>query len=665
MIAHTSTQIKPRPVFCIIEHAHRDRAVAEDVCVGKFTENGVTLELGLDPDWLAAGLKEDEEWRIAWSKFYYGLDLASAYAETGEHRFQHAWERLVDSWIRQVPIDFGPSDAIGRRIQNWIYAWNIFAAAPYFPGFCEGLEEKIVDSLARQSNYLRNNLTAERNHRTLELYALLVVALAVPEAASAGLLEFAMAALHDNLLADIREDGVHCEQSTHYHMVVLRSFLAARENARRFGLSFPAAYDARLERACEFVLHCHRPDGGIPTLSDSDSGNYSDLLQLAFSILARPDFLYGGTAGAEGRPPRRRYASFPQGGYYIQRSGWGEGEIPFEQERFLIFDCGPLGDGGHGHYDLLNVEIAAGGKPWLVDPGRYTYAEHTPNMRHWFKGTAAHNTVCVDGLDQVPYRRGKPKGPPSQGRLLARWSAPRFDVLCGMAESPAYEVVHTRCIFFVADEYWIICDSLKGNRPHRYDLRFHLAPEAWNQTEASGNTVHAPGVALIFSQGKLSLEPGWIAPRYGVKLRAPVISAVIEGSSAEFVTLVVPREFFRQVSSLKICTVPDDTSGSSAVVIDGDGVTDYVAFSSSIADHDAGPLHCRASAVWWRATANDSTLTACNVQEIRSNKTESRFLASAGKDKDCINLLLAESQPVPWVSWSQQQGLVKGVRKFE
>ena len=139
MTIHASTQIRPRPVFCVIEHAYRDRRIAEDVCAGKFTENGVTLELDLDPNWLRAGLPDDEEWQIAWIKFYFGLDLAAAYAETGEARFQHAWEKLVASWIRQVPVDFGPTDAIARRIQNWIYAWNIFADSPYFAGLSEGL----------------------------------------------------------------------------------------------------------------------------------------------------------------------------------------------------------------------------------------------------------------------------------------------------------------------------------------------------------------------------------------------------------------------------------------------------------------------------------------------------------------------------------------------
>ena len=54
----------------------------------------------------------------------------------------------------------------------------------------------------------------------------------------------------------------------------------------------------------------------------------------------------------------------------------------------------------------------------------------------------------------------------------------------------------------------------------------------------------------MFSDGsRLQMEPGWFAPLYGVKVNAPVISAIIEGtSSAEFVTVVMPSDSSRPVS---------------------------------------------------------------------------------------------------------------------
>ncbi len=653
------SRIRPRSVFCAIEHAYRSRAVAEDVCAGRFTHAGTVLLLGLEPDWLSAGLPEDEEWRIEWSKFYYGLDLATAYAETGDKKFLRTWEMLVESWIRQVPHHRDVSDVIGRRIQNWIYAWDKFASAPQFDGLTAGFEEQILVSLEQQTNHLRNNLSAERNHRTLELYALFVVALALPEIVPGELLPFAVAELQNNLLSDIRPDGVHREHSTHYHMLVLRSFVAARENARRFGLSFSPWYDARLELACEFAMHCHRPDGEIPALSDSDTGNYSDVLRLAASLLNRPDFLYAATSGQQGAAPNRRSVSFPEGGYHIQRSGWGGERTPFNQERFLIFDCGALGDGGHGHYDLLNVEISAGGQPLIVDPGRFTYAEQTPNLRRWFKGTAAHNTVCVDGMDQINYRRGKPKGPLPEARFIERWTSPGFDMLCGVARSPLYDAVHTRRIFFLADEYWIIHDRLRGQHPHDFDLRFHLAANAWEKTTVLTRdrqpTVCAPGVALVFNAGKIpAIEPGWVAPQYGVRLPAPVVSVVTEHvSSADYFTLVAPVSSPEHVPAFKVCLDRGDASDAISVEVEGIGPNrsgiDRLTWSSAITNHEAGPFTCRASAVWCRffSDQNPSELIACNVQELRWRGNGKRGFMNQAK-------------PSPWLRWNEQSGFTAG-----
>src|SRR5262249_61050200 len=168
----------------------------------------------------------------------------------------------------------------------------------------------------------------------------------------------------------------------------------------------------------------------------------------------------------DGTSPAALHASFPDGGYFVQRSGWDADAL------YLVFDCGPLGDGGHGHYDALAIEAAGHGRALLVDPGRFTYAEGTPNLRRWFKSTAAHNTVTVDGLDQTPYACGKPRGPVAVARAGLRTTMPGLDVLRGEVRSPAYGAVHARTILFVRDSYWLVGDLPQSDGRHRYDLRF-------------------------------------------------------------------------------------------------------------------------------------------------------------------------------------------------
>lgn len=659
-------RIKPRAVFCVVADAYRDLAVAESVSAGRFMHAGLTLDLGVEPDWTTRALPPDAEWRIEWSKFYYGLDLAHAYRETGDERFPRAWERLVRSWIEQVPVGFDSSDVIARRVLNWIYAWDSFAGAPRAARFAEGFEEKLLASIAEQVAHLRDHLTLERNHRTLELYALFVAALALPQLdADGALLKFSIAELHRNLLTDIRPDGVHREHSTHYHMLVLRSFLGARENARRFGLVFPAGFDEHLERACDFAMHCHRPDGSIPALSDSDTGAYADLLALAAELFDRPDYLYVATSGARGVQPKQRNVSFPDGGYFIQRSPWDVDGESFSDARYLIFDAGAIGDGGHGHYDSLNVEIAAKGRPLVVDPGRYTYSEHGENLRRWFKGTAAHNTVCVDGLDQTPYCCGKPKGETARGRVLERQSAPDLDALCAVALSPAYDACHARRVFFVAGEYWLIVDQLGDDRSHRYDLRFHLAPEAWGQTrvESNGtnNVVRAPGLALIFDEARTpQLEEGWVAPTYGVKHRAPVVSVVAEGKAEScFFTLVAPLDANAPAPKLFVHSTKNERSKQVSVRVVGVGpdgaATDLLTWGLEAREFDLGALQGRAAVAWTRTSADGElqSFTACNVRELS--------WTARGE----WGAFFSEVRPARWVAWDERRGLTYGAREGE
>lgn len=536
-----------RPVICVPPQPARDRAAADDSVRGRFTHHGWRQSLGRHPDWLAVGEVADAEWRIEYVKFYVGHDLAAAFAQTGDVEYLRTWEDLVESFLDQVPVGHDSSDVSARRVQHWLYARQAFAAAPAYGGLRAGLAERLAARIAADCAHLAAHLTAERNHRTLELYTLLLAGLALGEPARA---IAALDLLADNAARDIWVDGVHRECSSDYHLLVLRTLVGAIANARAAGLPVPEVLLDRTHRACDVALHLQRPDGRTPALSDSDCVEFGALLGFAANLLQRPDLAWVASRGRTGVPPEHTNVSFPVGGYHVQRSGWAS-----TAERFAVLDCGPLGDGGHGHYDQLALELYAGA-PFVVDPGRYTYDARSP-WRHWFKGTPAHNTVTVDGRDQTPYRPGKPKGAQSVARLLGRWSRPGLDVLCGEVRSPAYDAVHTRTVGFVAGEFWIVHDRLRAPTPHRYAARWQLAPPAHGRTTvesgAAQTAVRSPVGALVVpaGHGSVGLEEGWVAPSYGVKHPAPVLAVRSAGRDADLITVLVPGGLVPAVSVLE------------------------------------------------------------------------------------------------------------------
>ena len=545
----TRTAIHYFPVPDAVETA---RPKIDKILVNLFEFNGERHQLPSSIQWLT-NPSSDQEWLILLHKFYYAVGLGMAYHETNDPRYAEKWVVLTSSWIRTVPHDFLPSDVAGRRIQNWIFAHYYFLSTGQPGCITPEFYRSFLESLHHQVSYLRDHVTPARNHRTLELCAIFLAAVVFPEfAESTEWLRWSKDELAKNIQSDLQPDGVHCEQSTDYHHLVLKNYLWIKKLALLNQIEMPAEFDLLVKKALEFSLYSHRPDGMIPALSDGDSRCFLDLLQQGYELYGGEDLLYVASRGAQGQPPVSRSKGFPHAGYYVLRSGWGDQTEAYQDERYLIFDCGPLGVGNHGHLDLLSFEAYAYGTPLIMDPGRYTYDESGPvNWRVRFRATAAHNTVLVDGRNQTRYEwkknRFKISGPEPEWESKAFIHEPGLDYLHGVARSHEYPVVHERKLLFINREYWVIVDLLRAPESHTYDLLFHLSPPAQDQVSimVSDNTlsIHSPQLILaqpLIPNVRPSIQEGFVSRVYGEKHRAPIVQLTQHDSSTCFLTVLYP-----------------------------------------------------------------------------------------------------------------------------
>ncbi len=650
---HTRTGVE---YFPVIDPDETDRDRIDEVLANRFTFNGETHQLDSPIDWLD-NPSRDLEWQILLHKFYYAVGLGLRYHRTRDPRYVDKWVSLIDSWIQRTPPGFIAADVTGRRVQNWIYSHHYFVTRHRPDRVPAELYARMLVSLHQQISFLKANLHASRNHRTLELYAIFLAGVVFPEFEDAAeWRQFSLDAIAQNVRADLLADGVQCELSTDYHHIVLRNWLCVRRLAALNNLSVPVGMDQGLIRALEFSLHAHKPDGEVPSFSDGDVRSYRELLQQGFELYGRLDMQYVASAGASGRPPATSDRAFTASGYYVMRSGWGQ-QRDFLDEQYLLFDAGPLGAGNHGHFDCLSFELAAFGRSLIVDPGRYTYDESgNLNWRAQFRGTAAHNTVLIDGRDQTRYEPGpkkmKVRGPAPEVEVLGWHSQGGFAHLHARSRSSEYPVVHQRVMHRVGPDYWLLSDWLEGEREHLYDLSFQLDPSGLGQvhSQSGDGTLSVITPNLLIAQAAsdditLRVEPGQVSKRYGHRCEAPMLRFRQSAARASFHTILYP--YRSQAPRVAVRDVPvwSDVRNPGAakrahasairIGVGPEAVLDYwfINFDPPAVPLRFGPYQCSGSFAWIRENAFGDILDVHLANGTHLNEAATAAIQSKESDR--------------------------------
>ena len=144
---------------------------------GRFKLAGETRTLGTEPDWLRrrpAGRRGVAD-RVGEVRLRPRPRprLRGRPATAATRRRGSGWSPRGSA---RCPPDHDAGEVTARRILNWIYAWQALRA-----GRAELDGAAALAASPSRSRHVRANLAPERNHRTLELYALLIAALALPE----------------------------------------------------------------------------------------------------------------------------------------------------------------------------------------------------------------------------------------------------------------------------------------------------------------------------------------------------------------------------------------------------------------------------------------------------------------------------------------------------
>lgn len=351
-------------------------------------------------DWSGAHLAH-QEWPAQLNRFFWLNHLVNAWRDGyGEDLPELAagtiadWMDQRDFYAADKPIGLGDntlnlSIRLGQATAfGW---WNAAAAFAGTEAFDDKMLNRMLASTRGQLEFLRAHLSSYGNWRISQLNCILFCSLVLPDMDD--FTELAAGGLRAAFFRQVESDGAHCEHTPGYHGWMARVF----SRLWRLGQARPELellIDAdRLLRMWDYSLAASAPDGRSSGLHDSGRWQESGADGKAFAAREKMRRELGDAVCNAWEPKKEPSRYFPDAGQIFLRDSWETDSM------FVTFDASNWG-GAHCHLSRLAVNLYAGDRMLLCDPGVFSYEMADP-FAAYGKSTPAHNTLVLDGRNQT------------------------------------------------------------------------------------------------------------------------------------------------------------------------------------------------------------------------------------------------------------------------
>ncbi len=423
-----------------------------------------------------------------------------------------AWgSRLMEDWASSQPLPDGPGwhpYMTSQRIVNWI-KWGLAG---------EGLGESLRLSLAQQMRYLEPRLGFDEcDHKLINnAKALLFAGLCLADPRAARWRARGLRLLSAYLPGLVHADGGYVGRSPMYHNALLLDLLDIVNLLQAFGEPLPALLQTRAVAALRWSLAlCH---------ADQEPALFNDA---ALDVVPDTRVL---TAYADRLGLLEETGGGEVGNCWLPDSGFGR---LCAGAALLLADVGPLGPdhaASHGHAGTLGFEFSLAHQRVFVDTGLSTYED----LRHRLheRGTAAHNTVVVDGENSSDvwglFKLGRRARIVDSGYTQQSESVGLYAAHDGYSR-PGAPLVHRREWHLDAAGL-VLQDGLEGSGEHAIAVYFHLHPalsvELASPRHARIRLPDGQHLELaVDPRLSLALEDGYRATRFGEREPGSVLCA--------------------------------------------------------------------------------------------------------------------------------------------
>ncbi|HEQ2793644.1 TPA: heparinase II/III family protein [Streptococcus pyogenes] len=362
----------------------------------------------LDPITWQEAVTDDPEWNFMLNRQSYLQKLILVYLVERDERYLLTAKGFILNWIESaIPLD--PKGLATRTLDTGIrcFAWvKCLIYLNLFNALTKQEESLILASLEKQLHFLHANHLDKYSLSNWGILQTTAILLADAYFGSnldiAAATAFARKELRQQIALQILEDGSQFEQSTMYHVEVLKSLLELTALVPDY---LPQLRPTLLAMS-DYLLKMTGPDHKQIPLGDSDFTDTRDILTLAATILEEPhlkaaafptldidSLLLLGEKGVH-TFEQLPIQTLPTFAHHFEHSG----HITINQENYyLFFKNGPIGS-SHTHSDQNSLCLYYKGQPLFCDAGRYTYKEEP--LRYALKSASHHSTAFLE--EQLP-----------------------------------------------------------------------------------------------------------------------------------------------------------------------------------------------------------------------------------------------------------------------
>jgi uncharacterized heparinase superfamily protein len=362
-------------------------------------------------------------------------------------------QHMLEHWVTENPPGKGTgweAYPLSLRIVNWI-KWALAGGV---------LNAALVNSLAAQARYLSRRIEYHLlgNHLFANAKALVFAGAFYSGREADRWLSLGAEVLRSELKEQFLYDGGHFERSPMYHSILTEDLLDLIQLRQLYSSTIAYGIPGEIDPSpmLKWLFTMSHPDGDIGFFNDAAKGNASRFVEL--ERYARDLGLHSST-----RPESRSV--------HLESSGYVR---LADDSAVLIIDVGQIGPDylpAHAHADTLSFELSLRGKRVLVNSGTSTY---TGAQRQWQRGTAAHNTISVDGVDSSEvwgsFRVAR-RAAPIDVRVEGNRVSAGHDGYRRLPGSP----LHWR-EFELQHDQLVIRDRIVGAGSHLATLHFHALP---------------------------------------------------------------------------------------------------------------------------------------------------------------------------------------------